>query len=75
MTAEALQEEIKRETSKCRRCKCGSVVLMLYEPGAIYLRCWRCKPVLLAVPDWDPAGLREQWNAIGTLSELSAKTR
>lgn len=62
-TPDDLVREMRAERRKMTRC-CGPVAVN-YEPGCMFARCCRCN-FKVAVPDWDPAGLREKWNQTKT---------
>ena len=62
MTATDLSEVFDCCKVGLRRCECGSAVVMFYEPGCTYLRCLAERKTVLAVPDWNPKELSDQWN-------------
>lgn len=44
------------------RCRCGSKVVMAYEPGCTFIRCILEREDKLAVPDFAPEELERKWN-------------
>lgn len=56
----ALEVQWKRAARALVPC-CGPLVFK-YEPGCTFCRCAGCERKV-AVPDWDPEGCREEWNA------------
>jgi hypothetical protein len=61
-TAIELNEEMTNAALSARRCRCGSKMLVRYEPGITYILCIKENKPKMAVPDWDPTGLVEKWN-------------
>ena len=57
-----LHEELTMASAGLRRCECGSVVVMAYEPGCTYIRCLAEKKTVMAEADWNPKRLAERWN-------------
>lgn len=62
MNPNQLAAGLSQTSAGLRRCECGSVVVMAYEPGCIYIRCLAEKKTVMAEPDWNPSGLAGRWN-------------
>lgn len=48
-----------------RRCQCGSVVYIKYEPGCTYIHCNGCAKTVASLDEWQPETLAKQWNEGG----------
>lgn len=62
MNAANLAAELTQASASLTRCKCGSVVVMAYEPGCTFIRCLAEKQTKMAMPDFHPAQLAIEWN-------------
>ena len=62
MTPNQLSAELSQVSAGLRRCECGSVVVMAYEPGCTYIRCLAEKKTVAILPDWNPSALAIEWN-------------
>ena len=63
--ADEMVAEMTKAKRTLKRCTCGSAVVMAYDPGVTFIRCLGEKKDVMALPDWSPTELAEQWNQRG----------
>ncbi len=69
MSTDDLISQLAQASAGLRRCRCGSRVVMAYEPGCTFIRCLAERKTVSALPDWQPKELAEAWNQGITLPE------
>lgn len=62
MTTNQLHAELAQASAGLKRCGCGSVAVMAYEPGCVFIRCLAEKQTKMAMPDFHPVELARMWN-------------
>jgi hypothetical protein len=62
MKPNQLHAELTQASASLKRCDCGSVAVMAYEPGCTFIRCLAEKETKMASPDFNPVALAAMWN-------------
>lgn len=62
MTPAQMESDLATANSNLARCQCGSKCVVSYEPGCTFVRCLAEKRDVLAMPDWAPLEISEEWN-------------
>ena len=69
LSPDELTAEIRKASRSLKRCPCGSAVVMHYDPGCTFIHCIGERSHKMAIHDWNPTDLADQWNSQPTLKQ------